>query len=176
MWRYLLHLWAIPPIDARLACPPPRAGEAADPFGLYNAAEVLGVWRTIATASIIGTLVILLACYLVPRASLSARFVRGWYGCLVGTMAFCFLVPLVVGWLTPVTARLGSCTTRPSAFPVQLPFDLLFPRMLAGMVWGLLAFTLLSLVITRLLARWPAAGGFFHYRGCPWPRWNPLEG
>jgi hypothetical protein len=176
MWRYLLHLWAIPPVDAHLVCPAPRVGESPDPFGLYDAVQIAGVWRSIALASVAGTLLILLACYLVPRASLSARFVRGWYACLGITMAFCFVVPFVVGTLTPVTARAGSCTTRPAAFPVTIPFDLLFPRMVAGAVWGLLAFVLLSLVITRLLARGPMAGGFFHYRGCPWPRWNPLEG
>lgn len=176
MWRYLLHLWALPPLSARLECPAPRAGEAADPGGLYNAVQVMGVWRTIAISSIAVTLVIVLLCYLMPRASLSARFVKGWYACLAATAAFCFLVPYVVNALTPVTARSGSCTTRPAAFLVHLPFDLVFPRMLAGVVWGVLAFTLLSLLFTRVLARWPAAGGFFHYRGCPWPRWNPLEG
>lgn len=177
MWRYFWHLWALPPIDAHLVCPPPRADEAVDPFGFYDAVRVHDVWSSIAWASAIGTLVIFLACYLLPRASLSARFVKGWYACLAGTMLFCFAAPYVVGMLTPVTARAGSCTTRPAAFLVpHLPFDLLFPRMVAGALWGLVAFTVLSLVVTRLMARGPVAGGFFHYRGCPWPRWNPLEG
>jgi hypothetical protein len=178
MWRYLLHLWALPPIDAHLGCPPPRAGEAADPFGFYDAVRIQDVWSSIFWASLIGTLVILLACYLIPRASLSPRFVKGWYASLAGAMLFCFAVPLVVGRLTPVTARAGSCTTRPAAFLVQLPFDLLFPRMVAGLLWGFIAFTVASLFFTRILARGagPVAGGFFHYRGCPWPRWNPLEG
>ncbi len=178
MWRYLLHLWALPPIDAHYErCPAPRAGEAPDPFGLYNATEVLGVWRTIAIASIVATLVIVLLCYLLPRASLSARFVRMWYACLAGTALLCFAIPFVVGKLTTVHVRAGSCTTRMAAFPVpHLPFDLLFERMLAGLVWGVLAFVLLSVIFTRLLARGPVAGGFYHYRGCPWPRWNPLEG
>jgi hypothetical protein len=176
MWPYLLNLWALPPVDAHLDCPAPRAGELPDPFGLYNAAQVTGVWRTVGIASLAATVVLLLACYLLPRASLSPRFVRSWYGWLAATMAFCFAVPFVVSRLTPVAARPGSCTTRPSAFLTHLPFDVVFPRMLAGLVWGLLAFTLFSLIATRLLARGPVAGGFFHYRGCPWPRWNPLEG
>ncbi|MFL5386457.1 MAG: hypothetical protein ACJ8GN_28390 [Longimicrobiaceae bacterium] len=180
MWRYLLHLWALPPIDARIEpCPPPRAGEAPDPFGFYDALRVQDVWSTIFWISLIGTLVIVLACYLVPRASLSARFVKGWYACLVGTMLFCFAVPYVVGMLSPVTARAGSCTTRPAAYLIpHLPFDLLFPRMLAGALWGLVAYIVFSVFFTQILARGagPVAGGFFHYRGCPWPRWNPLEG
>jgi hypothetical protein len=176
MWRYLLHLWAFPPVDARLVCPAPRQGEAADPFGLYNQAEVLGIWRNIAAASVVGVLVLLLLLYLLPRASLSARFVRGWYLTLGAATVYCFLVPLAVGKLTTLSARPDSCTTRPAAFPVHLTVDLLVPRMWAGAVWGFLAFILLSLIFTRVLARGPVAGGFFHYRGCPWPRWNPLEG
>ena len=72
--------------------------------------------------------------------------------------------------------RAGSCTTRPAAYRVELPASLLTDRMFAGLLWGMLAFTLLSLVGTQLLGRSRLAGGFFHYRGCPVPRWNPTQG
>jgi hypothetical protein len=178
MWRYFLHLWALPPVDAHMGCPPPLPGEAIDPFGFYDATRILDVWSWIAWISAGGIVLIVLTCYLLPRASLSARFVRGWYACLVAAMLFCFAVPFVVGRFSPMTARAGSCTTRVAAFAVPLPFDLLFPRMLAGLLWGFLAFIVVSLFFTQFVARGagPRAGGFFHYRGCPVPRWNPLEG
>jgi hypothetical protein len=59
---------------------------------------------------------------------------------------------------------------------VDIPASLLMDRMFAGLVWGALAFLLLSLLATRVLGLSRLAGGFFHYRGCPWPRWNPTKG
>jgi hypothetical protein len=88
----------------------------------------------------------------------------------------CLLVPLAVALLTDVHARAGSCSTRPAAFLVELPFALVLPRMVAGLVWGLLAFAIASVGATKLLGMWSGSGGFFHYRGCPLPRWNPGQG
>lgn len=176
MLLWLLHLWAQPPVAAHLECPPPRAGDPPDPGGLYNAAEIAARWQMMAGVSIAVVVALLLGCYLIPRASLNRGFVVRWWVTLAVSGVLCLLVPLAVGMHSPVHARAGSCSTRPAAFPVDLPFDLLLPRMLAGLVWGLLAFAAASLLATWLLGRWSGAGGFFHYRGCPWPRWNPGQG
>lgn len=176
MLLWLFHLWALPPVGARLECPPPQAGDPADPSGLYNAAEVAARWQMMAAVSIALVVALLLGCYLLPRASLNRGFVLRWWGAWGLAGGLCFFVPLAVGQLSSVHARAGSCSTRPAAFPVEIPFDLLLPRMLAGLVWGLLAFAVISLLATRLMGRWPGTGGFFHYRGCPWPRWNPGQG
>jgi len=176
MLLWLLHLWAQPPVGIRLDCPPPRAGDPADPGGLYDAAEIVARWQTMGGVSVALVVALLLGCYLLPRASLNRGFVVRWWGTLATSGVLCLLVPLPVGLYSPVHARAGSCSTRPAAFPVDLPLDLLLPRMLAGLVWGLLAFALASLLATWLLGRWSGAGGFFHYRGCPWPRWNPGQG
>ncbi|HEX8271790.1 MAG TPA: hypothetical protein VF615_03995 [Longimicrobiaceae bacterium] len=176
MLLWLLHLWAQPPVGVRLPCPLPRAGEDYDPGGLYDAAEIAARWQAMAGVSAALVVALLLGCYLLPRASLNRGFVVRWWAALAVSGGLCLLVPLVVGLYAPVHARPGSCSTRPAAFPVDLPLELLLPRMLAGLVWGLLAFALVSLLATRLLGRWSGAGGFFHYRGCPWPRWNPGQG
>ncbi|HEX8361781.1 MAG TPA: hypothetical protein VF613_16810 [Longimicrobium sp.] len=173
MLHWLLHLWAQPPVGARLECPPPLADDPPDPGGLYNAAEIAARWQMMALVSIALVVLLLLGCYLLPRASLNRGFVVRWWGTLGLAGVLCLFVPLAVGGYAPVHARPGSCSTRPAAFPVEIPVDLLFPRMIAGFMWGLLAFAIVSLLATRLLGRWSGAGGFFHYRGCPWPRWNP---
>jgi hypothetical protein len=129
-----------------------------------------------AAVSIAVVVAVLLGCYLLPRASLNRGFVVRWWVSLAVSGAMCLLVPLPVGWFSQVHVRAGSCSTRPAAYLVDLPFDLLLPRMLAGLVWGLFAFAIASLLATWLLGRWSGAGGFFHYRGCPWPRWNPGQG
>ncbi|HEY0152210.1 MAG TPA: hypothetical protein VGB92_09445 [Longimicrobium sp.] len=176
MLLWLLHLWALPPVGARLDCPPPRAGDPADPGGLYNAAEIAARWQLMAAVSIALVMALLLGCYLLPRASLNRGFVLRWWGALGLAGVLCLFVPLAVGQFSPVHARAGSCSTRPAAFPVEIPLDLLLPRMVAGLFWGALAFAAVSLLATRLLGRWPGTGGFFHYRGCPWPRWIPGQG
>jgi hypothetical protein len=176
MLHWLLHLWAQPPAGAHLECPPPRVDEPYDPGGLYNAAEIAARWQMMAIASVVLVVLLLAGCYLLPRASLNRAFVLRWWGTAALSGLLCLFVPLAVGLYAPVHARAGSCSTRPAAFAVELPLDLLLPRMLAGMVWGALAFAALSLLATRLLGRWSGSGGFFHYRGCPWPRWIPGQG
>jgi hypothetical protein len=176
MLLWLLHLWAQPPVGARLECPPPRVGDSYDPGGLYNAAEIAARWQVMAFASIALVVALLLGCYLLPRASLNRGFVVRWWATAGLSGVLCLLVPLAVGMYSPVHARAGSCSTRPAAFEAPIPFDLLLPRMLAGSMWGLLAFAAASLLATWALGRWSGAGGFFHYRGCPWPRWNPSQG
>jgi hypothetical protein len=173
MWNWLLHLWAGPPVDAVLACPAPRAGEAPDPGGLYIAAEITSAWQLMAAASAVGVFLLLFACYQLPRASLNRAFVVRWWFALAAAGVLCALAPLAVWLLVDLHARPGSCSTRPAAFPVELPIALLWPRVAAGLLWGVLAFVLLSLFATRVGGNWPAAGGFFHYRGCPVPRLNP---
>jgi hypothetical protein len=176
MLLWLLHLWALPPVGARLACPPPRADEPPDPGGLFNAAEIAARWQMMAGVSIVVVGALLLGCYLLPRASLNRAFVVRWWATVGLSGMLCLAVPLAVGLYAPVHARAGSCSTRPAAFAAEIPIELLLPRMIAGLVWGVLAFALLSLLATWMAGRWSGAGGFFHYRGCPWPRWNPGQG
>ena len=176
MLLWLVHLWAQPPVGARLACPAPPAGDPHDPGGLFNAAEIAARWQVMAGVSMALVGALLLGCYLLPRASLNRAFVVRWWATVVLSGVLCLIVPLAVGRYAPVHARAGSCSTRPAAFAAELPFDLLLPRMAVGFLWGVLAFALASLLATWLVGRWPGAGGFFHYRGCPWPRWNPVQG
>jgi hypothetical protein len=124
-------------------------------------------------ATALGVILLVLACYQIPRKSLSDGFVRLWYMGLVGASLFSAAVPPVVAFLMPARAVAGSCQTRPGSFSVQLPLELVLPRAGAGALWGALAFVALSLLATRLGSLGPRAGGFFHYRGCPWPRWSP---
>jgi hypothetical protein len=176
MWNWLLHLWASPPTGTILPCPAPRAGEAPDPGGLYDVAELGDLWTRMGIVSAVTVVVLLLFCYLLPRASLSPRFVMRWWLTLAAAAVLCFLVPLALGLTAEVHARAGSCSTRPAAFPVELPVSLLMDRMFAGLLWGALAFLVLSLFATKVLGLSRHAGGFFHHRGCPVPRWNPTQG
>ncbi len=169
----LLHLWALPPVDARLFCPPPVSGEPVDVSGAFEPGRLAAMWAMIAAVTTAGVVLLVAGCYQLPRNSLSARFVGRWYGWLAGAALFSALVPPAVAVLMPARALAGSCMTNPAAFSVYLPLDLVLPRAAAGALWGMAAFLAVSLVATRLLGRGPWAGGFFHYRGCPWPRWSP---
>ncbi len=71
-------------------------------------------------------------------------------------------------------ALAGSCETNPDPFLAVLPWSEILGRGLAGAVWGLLAFALLSLVLTRTAGLFPWSRGLFHHRGCPYPRLSPF--
>ena len=173
MWKYLLHLWAVPPTTITLVCPPPAAGQPADPQGFYDYATVAVAYDRVALVSLIIVVLGVVACYQATQASLGPRFVKRWWTAL-GSSA---LLVLVSTWLllitAPTRAMAESCSTNPSTFPIELPASLVLERAIAGLVWTALAFVILSLLLTALLGRIAGAkNGFFHNRGCPWPRFT----
>jgi hypothetical protein len=174
MWQYLQHLWSPPPANVPLACPPPAPGEAPDLNGFFDPGPVAAAYSWIFWASLAAVLLSILLCYLAYSSSLSRGFVRRWYGFLIGTMLACALIPVLVMYLTPQYALAGSCETNPLPFAADLPGSLMFMRATAGFVWALFAFVLFSWIFTFVAGRHPASGGFFHNRGCPWPRRNPI--
>lgn len=174
MWQYLQHLWSPPPANVQLACPPPAPGEAPDLNGFFDPGPVAAAYSWIFWASLGAVLLSILLCYLVYSSSLSRGFVRRWYWFLIGTMVAGALIPVLVMYLTPQHALAGSCETNPLPFAAELPGVLMVARAGAGLVWAGLAFALGSLLFTRIAGRHPASRGFYHNRGCPWPRWNPF--
>ena len=161
-----LHLWAAPPVDATAPC---RRG------AMFYEPDLVHAWNLMGALSAAGTVLAVLACYALPRASLGPRFVHRWYASLAIVMALCFLAPTAVAALVRVGASCGEVGGSFYFTSERIPYALVLPRMVAGLVWGLGAFTLASLLATRVVARGPFAGGFYHYRGCPWPRWRPLD-
>jgi hypothetical protein len=116
-----------------------------------------------------------LACYLTDRRSLSRAFVRRWWVALAVASIIGALVPLAVLYFAvPQHALAGTCDTNPLPFAAPFPLDVALGRALAGFAWSALAFALLSFLLTRAAGWHPASGGFFHNRGCPWPRVNPF--
>jgi hypothetical protein len=175
MWQYLLHLWAVPPVNVALACPPPPPGETANPFGFFDPTAVASAYQWTVAASALAALVAVLACYLLDRESLSRTFVRRWYVALGATSVAGALVPLLMLYVAvPQHAMAGTCDTNSLPFAAAFPLGLALSRAAAGLVWTALAFTLFSLLLTRAAGWHPAAGGLFHNRGCPWPRMNPF--
>lgn len=175
MWQSVLHLWASPPNDVRLDCPPPVPGDSPDLIGFFDPAPVAAAYQWTALATGLLVLAAVLACYLLDQRSLSRRFVWRWWAVLGAASAVGALVPLVMLYLVvPQHASLGTCTTYPLPFVGTYPLGLALNRALAGFVWSALAFVLLSLLLTRAAGWHPAAGGLFHNRGCPFPRINPF--
>jgi uncharacterized integral membrane protein len=175
MWQFLLHLWAPPPADVALICPLPLPGEPADLNGFFDPGPVATAyqWTVLATAVLV--LLAVLACYLTDRRSLSLAFVRRWWVTLAIVSFVGALVPLVMLYfVVPQHALAGTCETNPLPFPAPFPVDLALARALAGLVWSALAFGVFSFLLTRAAGWHPASGGFFHNRGCPWPRINPF--
>ena len=170
---FLIDLWAVPH-DIPLACPPPPAGQPSDPSGFYDLTTVSSAFSAAGLASFVSVLIMLIVIYQFTRVSLGPRFVWRWWIGLIVTALLCGVVTALILQAAPTTALAGSCETSPDAFLIRLPTDVILDRSLAGAVWGLVAFTLFSLVATATLGRVPATrNGFFHNRGCPWPRFVP---
>ena len=174
MWQFLLHLWQAAPADLPLVCPDPAAGQPADPQGFYDFASIAPAFHLAAIASAFVVVFVVVVCYQFTRTSLGERFVKRWWVSVIASGLLC----LGVVWLSlatfPTTALAGSCSTNPGAFPIALPTSLVISRAMAGLVWGLVAFALLSSAATAVLGRFPhRSNGFFHHRGCPLPRFLP---
>lgn len=175
MWQYLLHLWASPPANVALTCPAPAPGESPDLYGVFDPVPVNTAYQWTAVVTALLVLLAVLACYLLYRSSLSRRFVRRWWVALLVTAVIGALVPLAMLYLAvPQHALAGTCETNPLPFPETFPLGLALNRALAGFFWSALAFLVFSLLLTRAAGWHPASGGFFHNRGCPWPRVNPF--
>lgn len=171
MWQYLLHLWATPPVSLELTCPPPPDGQTANPVGFYDDVSVANAYMMASMEAAAIVLLLVLACYLWTRQAGGPRFAKRWLLFLAGAIVFSGVVSWVSLTYAPVTALAGSCETNPDAFRVALPAARVLQRALAGLVWGGLAFFLLSLLLTRTVGRFASLrNGFFHNRGIPWPR------
>src|SRR5207253_1481357 len=174
MWQSLLHLWLVPPTDLVLACPEPAAGQPADPQGFYDYVTVNAAFNLAAVVSAIIVVLGVIICYQMFRGSLGERFVKRWWIGLVVTGIVCLAAVWVALATYHTTALANSCTTNPTAFAIKLPTSIVINRALVGLVWGMLVFAILSLLATLTLGKIPhRANGFFHNRGCPWPRFQP---
>lgn len=173
MLEYLLHLWATPPDNFQLECPAPPPGMDPDPVGFFAPDSVGAAFSWAGYSSLAAVVVLVLITYLATTGSLSPRFVKRWWLFLLVAALACFGIAVAALWLYPTHAMVGSCATNPTAFERQLPWGLIWERAFAGLLWGSLAFTLLSVLLTRLLGNWPWSKGFFHFRGCPVPRYRP---
>jgi len=170
---FLIHLWAIPR-DLPLVCPPPPAGQASDPAGFYDLTTVTSAYNLAALVSFVLVLLMVALIYQATRVSLGPRFVWRWWLGLSLTALLCGAATWFVLYAAPTTALAGSCETSPDPFPIRLPSAAMLDRSVAGVVWGLLAFTVLSLIATNTIGRVASSkNGFFHNRGCPWPRFTP---
>ena len=175
MQSYWLVPWAPPPGDLNVACPPPPPGEVAVPFGAFDPQSVAAAYAAAGSVNIVTVLLLVFACYLLASGSTSPRFSRRWSVFLGLSVAISSLATLLVLRLWPAHALAGTCQTNPAPFAQTLPWDAIILRSIAGLYWGALLFLLFSLLLTRLAGRWPSAGGFFHYRGTPWPRFAPFR-
>lgn len=175
MWQFLLHLWESPPVDLRLTCPAPATGQSANAQGFYDYTSVAATFNLAAIVSVIVVLLGVVICYQWTRGSLGGRFVKRWWIALALTGVFCFVAAWSVLATFPTTALANSCASNPDAFAARLPTALILNRAFAGLVWGWTAYVLLSLVATATIGRLlpHRSNGFFHYRGCPWPRVLP---
>jgi uncharacterized BrkB/YihY/UPF0761 family membrane protein len=175
MWQSVLHLWAPPPANVPLICPPPAPGDPPSLNGFFDPAPIEAAYQWAALATGVLVLLAVLACYLMDRRSLSRAFVRRWWVVMAATAGIGALVPLAMLYLVvPQHALAGSCETNPLPFAETFPLGLALTRALVGFVWSGLAFGIFSFLLTRTAGWHPASGGFFHNRGCPWPRVNPF--
>ena len=174
MWEFVLHLWASPPVNVRLPCPPSAPGVPLA-VGVFDPGPVTSAYQWTALATALLVLLAVLACYLLDRRSLSRAFVQRWWVVLAAVSVLGALVPLAMLYvLVPQHALAGTCDTNPTQFAMTFPAAIALNRALAGFFWSALAFGTCSFLLTRAVGWHPASGGFFHNRGCPWPRINPF--
>ena len=166
-------LWPGPPSDLPLTCPPPPPGEPIDPTGFFDPAVLEKAYSTANAAVLALAVLLLVLCYLWTSSSLGPRFVRRWTLFVVGTALAALVAATAIVALWPARALANSCETNPEPFAARVPFWEALQHGMSGTLLAVLAFVVLSLLLTRLAGRYPWTGGLFHYRGCPWPR--PLK-
>ena len=174
MLQYLLHLWAAPPVDMELSCPLPAAGQLPDMQGFYDILTVNGAFARVAMVQVLLVLLLVVLCYTTSGFTTGGAFIKRWW-LFMGSSA---LLTSLATWVSlrayETRAMAESCATNPTNFLIELPAGVIEQRTLAGAVWAICAFFLLSLLLTQVLGRIPAKGnGFFHNRGCPFPRILP---
>lgn len=175
MWQFLLHLGTIGDYDnVTLTCPPPAAGQAAAPLGFYDGTSVANAYNLLGGLSVLAVLLVVTIIYMGTRTSLGPRFVGRWYKGAIAAAIICALLAYITLSFAPTHALADSCETNPTPFPLRLPGSLIIARTLAGLVWGALAYLLFSLILTLTAGKFASGkNGFFHNRGCPWPRFVP---
>jgi hypothetical protein len=171
MTDFLTRLWS-PPTNLTLRCPDPPPGvEGTNPIGYYDPVTISSAYAVAATTTVIAAFAVVLICYLGTRTSLGPRFLTRWRLSLVGAGMLGLLAPMLVLTLWPTRALAGTCETNPSPFAAPLPWSEVMAASASGALWALIAFVVLSLLLTQTIGWAPWAGGFFHNRGCPWPRY-----
>jgi hypothetical protein len=170
---FLINLLGFAPGNVSLACPPPAPGDTPDPTGFYDPASVATAYHAAGWATFGLVVLLVVLCYVWNSTSLGSPFVRRWWTFGVLSVVVSAVVGALVVALWPTRALAGSCETLPTAFLKHLPLGLVLSRGVAGLLWGLVLFPVVSLVLARTVGYLPAAGnGFFHNRGCPYPRWR----
>jgi hypothetical protein len=162
-----------PPPGLIALCPVTSPGAPAG-TGFIDPVSLSGPYRLTGLLWSAAVLLLVLVCYLTARASLNRGFVVKWYLYWLATIVLAALIPLAVLSLAHPMALAGSCEGIDAPFATKLLFDQILPTMVSAAGWAAVAFPLLSLAGTQLAGRHPASRGFFHYQGCPWPRWNPF--
>lgn len=170
MLQSVIHAWKVTG-SISVNCPGGLPGKSV---GYIAKASVEAAYRLNALVWAVVIVALVLACYLTASASLNRGFVVKWWVYWAGAVFLGLVIPLVVLSLAPLKLASGSCGALRAGMPVHMSLTQIFPSMLIWAIWALAAFPILSLLLTRLAGWHPASRGFFHYRGCPWPRWNPF--
>ena len=167
----LLHLGYGPPPDLSLPCPAPASGQVTNATGNFEFATVKAAFDTAGFASLALVVLIVLICYLATRVTMGPRFKLRFAVSLAAACVGCAVVSAVILHLYPTTAMANTCQSNATAFPWPLPNSVIALRTLVGLLWGGIAFALVSWLLTFSLGRFSAdRNGFFHNRGWPWPR------
>ncbi|HEX6749029.1 MAG TPA: hypothetical protein VF092_17150 [Longimicrobium sp.] len=171
---FLQTLLGLAPDNVALTpCPPPPPGDPIDPGGFYDPSSVSSAYMAAGLATVGLVLLLVVLVYLWNSTALGPRFVRRWWWTGIAAVLLAGLLGGLVIGLWPTHALAGSCETNPTAFARHLPFRLALNRGVAGLLWGLVLYPVVSLILTRSVGYLPAArNGFFHNRGCPVPRWR----
>jgi len=169
MLQSVIYAWKVTG-SISVNCPGGFSGKS----GYVLRKSVEAAYHLNALAWVVAIVLLVLACYLTAQASLDRGFVVKWWMYWAAAVLVGFLLPLAVLSLAPLKLAAGSCGAARAGMPVHMSFTQIFPSMVAWAIWALAAFPLLSWLFTRLAGWHPASRGFFHYRGCPWPRWNPF--
>lgn len=164
------RLWS-PSSDLQLTCPAPPAGvTGTNSIGHYDPATLASAYLAASVATIAAVTLVVFICYLWNQTSVGPSFVRRWYLSALVATVFAALLPVALLAAWPTHALANSCETNPNPFAAPLPLSELLTVGVSGALWGVVGFVLLSIILTRTVGRVPQAGGFFHNRGCPWPR------
>ncbi len=173
MLEFLRNLLGSVPSDIAVVCPDTGA------TGYIATQDLIRAWNLTVVVSMIAVAFLVVWCYSATKTTTGPQFSVRWLWTAVAASGLSAVVTFVILKAYPFTIDQATCGNGAEVLGQvsrqALPGDYFFPAIAVRFVWGIFAFVALSSALTATIGRRPWAGGFFHNRGVPFPKFLPFS-